>query len=73
MPPRQITEELLRRLRETLERLQSLQSDDPSDPDLSALKSVIESRIKRSRIETETKLRKARSSANFRFAPVAAL
>jgi ElaB/YqjD/DUF883 family membrane-anchored ribosome-binding protein len=46
MPPRPNTEQLLRRLRELLDRLESLPWADPSDHDLSALKSIIERRIK---------------------------
>jgi hypothetical protein len=46
MPLRPITDELLRRMRETLDRLESLSWVDPSDRDLSALKSIIERRIK---------------------------
>jgi hypothetical protein len=45
MPLPPITDELLRRMRETLDRLESLSLADPSDRDLSALKSI-EKRIK---------------------------
>jgi hypothetical protein len=45
IPRQPITDELLRRLRETLDRLTSLQRADPSDADVSELKLIIERRI----------------------------